>query len=391
MSKKIRLLSVLIACSLFIALFAACDGTSGKTSSKITMEELLKKDWSEIEKAAKEEGSLIFSVWYNEAGFTEILKKFTEKYGIKVELVVANQTAFLQKALAEKEGATGTIDVAVIGGEMVKTLIDAKAMAGPLLDKIEKKELLDPGLSAYQEGVAHNGYLVPLYRNQTGFLYNPDKIAEKDLPQTWEDLNNFIKNNPLKFGMCPPDKGGSGQALTMLAIQELTGGLEQYYGDSDVVESKVENWTLVWDWFKENKNNITYTTSNNDSISRVNQGELYLVPAWDDDSCVARKAGELSEKMKLYIPKMGLAGGGDSLGILANAQNKAAALLLVNWLVNEEGQTLVADILNAIPARTDIPASMTMISQEDMQYRTTWIPAAYKTKFSKDFTTYVLQ
>lgn len=396
MKKKTRLSAMVLALAVMISLLTACGGKQtdvpGKSteSGELTFEQLKNMSWSEIEEAAKAEGEVSFSVWYNEAGFTEILKRFTETYGIKVNLVVSEQKAFAQKALAEKDGKVGTIDVTVVG-EMVKTLLDAGVMAGPVLDKMENADKLDPGLSQFQEGVETNGYLVPLYLNQTGFLYNSDKIAEADLPQTWEELNAYIQANPMKFGMCPPEKGGSGQAFTMLAIKELTGGLDDYYGDDDVVESKTENWKDVWDWFKANEDKITLTTSNNDSISRLNQGELDIVVAWTDDTSVARKAGELGGNAKLYIPKMGSAGGGDTVGMMANAEHKAASLLLLNWLTGDEAQVQLSELLNAIPSRTDISASNSEASAEDMQNRLTWIPAAYKTKFIQDFTTFVLR
>lgn len=394
MKKKI-VASVL---AMFLALpLAACGAASGTgaaasgSTGDYTLDDLLQKDWSEIEELAKAEGSVVFSAWYNEAGFTEMLKSFEDKYGIKVQLTISDANAFSQKVLAEKDGEKGSIDVALISGDDVQTLLGADAVGGPILDKIENKELLDADSCEYQEGVALNGYLAPLYRNQTGFLYNSNNISEEELPETWEELETYIKENPKKFGMCTPENGGSGKAFVQLAIEQLCGDTDKYYEGSEVDPAKTANWDLVWNWFKENENNIVYTTSNNDSISRLNQGELDLVPAWDDDSCVARAAGELADFAKLYIPEMGSVGGGDTVGILANAQHKAASLLLINWLTGDEGQELVTKVLSSIPARTDIAAEETMIDDSYMQYRTKWLPAWYKTEYIKEFTEEVLQ
>lgn len=396
MKKKLRVLSVLLALTMLLSLLTGCGG--GKTDdpapdsgaqSSASFDELMAMDWAAIEEAAKAEGEVTFTVWYNEAGFTELLKLFTDKYGIKVNMVISDEEAVVQKALAEKDGKVGTLDVAVVPNT-VKTLLDAKIMYGPIMDKMESADLLDPGLSQYQEGVDHQGYVVPFYLNQTGFLYNSNKFSPADLPQNWDDLNAYIQANPKKFGICVPEKGGSGQAFTMLAIQEITGGLEQYYGDIDADESKTASWEKVWAWFNENEDKITLTTSNNDSISRLNQGELDLIVAWTDDTAVARAAGELGDQAVMYIPEMGTAGGGDTLGVFANAEHKAAALLLVNWLLSNEAQEAAASLLNVIPARTDIPAPDTGLTAEDMSHRTSWVPVAYKTKFIQDFTTYVL-
>ncbi len=370
---------------------------AGESSAKsadagdYTLDDLLQKDWSEIEELAKQEGTVVFSAWYNEAGFTQMLKSFEDEYGIKVQLTISDANAFSQKVLAEKDGEKGSIDVALISGDDVQTLLGADAIGGPILDKIENKDLLDADSCEYQEGVKLDGYLVPLYRNQTGFLYNSNNISEDELPQTWEELTAYIQEHPKKFGMCTPENGGSGKAFVQLAIEQLCGDKDKYYEGSEVDAALTENWSLAWDWFKENEDNIVYTTSNNDSISRLNQGELDLVPAWDDDSCVARAAGELADFAKLYIPEMGSVGGGDNLGILANAQHKAASLLLINWLTGDKGQELVTNVLNSIPARTDIPAAETMIDDSYMQYRTKWLPSWYKAEYIKDFTEKVLQ
>lgn len=370
---------------------AAADSTAAGADADYTLDELLEMDWSEIEELAKQEGTVIFSSWYNEAGFTEMLKSFEDQYGIRVQLTISDASAFSQKVLAEKDGEKGSIDVALISGDDVQTLLGAGALGGPILDKIENKDLLDADSCEYQEGVELNGYLVPLYRNQTGFLYNSNNISEDELPQTWEELAAYISENPKKFGMCTPENGGSGKAFVQLVIEQLCGDKDKYYEGSEVDPANTENWSLAWDWFRENEDNIVYTTSNNDSISRLNQGELDLVPAWDDDSCVARAAGELADFAKLYIPEMGSVGGGDTVGMLANAQHKAASLLLINWLTGEEGQELVTNVLSSIPARTDIPAAETMIDDSYMQYRTKWLPAWYKAEYVKEFTEQVLQ
>ena len=188
-----------------------------------------------------------------------------------------------------------------------------------------------------------------------------------------------------------PDKGGSGQAFVLTLINRVAGGLDKYYGDSEVDEAKIENWQLVWQWIKDRMDDrITLTTSNNDSISRLNQGELDLIVAWDDNSFNAISKGELFKDAVLYIPKFGMPGGGDTSGLLKNAPHKAAGLLLINFMSSDEGQMLFRDVMMACPARTDIPATATLLKEEDKQYSIPWIPAEYKKQFIEDFTKYVM-
>ena len=349
-----------------------------------TLDDLKAMEWSEIEELAKAEGEVVFTAWYNEAGYTELLKKFEEKYGIKARLVVAGDTDFAQKALAERDNKVGTIDVALIGNQ-VKTLLDGKTMDGPILEKMEALDSLDPDACKYQEGMETNGYVVPLYFNQTGLLYNSNNISADEVPQTFEELEAYIESHPGKFGFNIPEKGGSGQSFVHCVIGALTGGLEQYYGDDSADPEKTDKWSAVWDWLREHKDQMVITTGNNDSISRVNQGQLDLTVAWNDDLDVARAAGEIGDWAILTVPEMGLAGGGDTLGMLANAPHKAAALLLINYLTSKEGQEAVVDILAAIPVRTDMESISGGLTADDMKNRVAWFPIDYKTKMIQDF------
>ncbi len=359
------------------------------TTGTAAATELLDMDWAEIEAQAKKEGSVTYWCWGNEDFYTQLGQAFESKYGIKFNLVVSEQAAGIQKVLTEKDGAVGSFDVIKIGGQTVKPTMDAGVFYGPILSKIEDGDKLDPKLSERQEGVETKGYLVPSHRNQTGLLYNPRKLTNP--PQTWAELEAWIDANPKKFGFCMPDKGGSGQAFVLTLINQVAGGLDKYYGDSEVDEAKIENWQLVWQWIKDRMDDrITLTTSNNDSISRLNQGELDLIVAWDDNSFNAISKGELFKDAVLYIPKFGMPGGGDTSGLLKNAPHKAAGLLLINFMSSDEGQMLFRDVMMACPARTDIPATATLLKEEDKQYSIPWIPAEYKKQFIEDFTKYVM-
>lgn len=403
-----KMLGVLLAVALLATTLAACSGggsSSSAPASAAPASEAAESTGSEAaadtgEKsiydmtkeeliaAAQAEGSVTFAVWHDEALWKEIGDGFTEEYGIKFEIAVGEKQALTSKVIAEKDGATGTIDVMKVGGEDVKTTIDAGVFMGPTLPSIWSKDELDPGLSVRQEGVEHGGYLVPLHRNQTGLLINPDYV--ENAPQTWEELEAWIEENPLRFGFCEPAEGGSGQAMVLMAVDHLTGGLDQYQGDVEVDEAKTESWSEVWQWFNDRKDKVTITTSNKDSLSRLNQGELWMVVAWDDQTTSTVAAGELFKNAELYIPELGMPGGGDSAGLLANAPHPAAGLLLLDYLTDVKAQEMMNSVLNTYPARVDVAVQNTSIDPADMVNRTEWIPAAYKAKFINDFTEQVL-
>jgi putative spermidine/putrescine transport system substrate-binding protein len=234
---------------LLALILPACAGAQPAATQK----DYLNMSWDQIVEEAKKEGELTFYMWWGEEYWKTAAQKFEEKYGIKANVVIGDNN--VDKLLAEKDNATGTIDAQAFGGESVKTVIDAGLLYGPILPKMPSAANLDQRLGSYQEGVETKGYMVPLYRNQTGLLYDPDKISTP--PQTWDDLVKFIQENPKQFAFCDPNKGGTGQAMVIAAVNNLTGGLDQYKADTELDPKKVESWSAVWDWFNANENNIS--------------------------------------------------------------------------------------------------------------------------------------
>ena len=132
--------------------------------------------------------------------------------------------------MRRKTSQFGTIDVQLIGGADVKTSFDAGLWYGPNIFKAPNSPQLDQKLAAIQEGVATNGYLVPMYRNQTAFLYNPDKVA--NLPQTWNASSRGSRPTPKALRIPTPTRV-AGQALVQAVIANLTGDLNQYTGNTN--------------------------------------------------------------------------------------------------------------------------------------------------------------
>jgi len=367
--------TLLLAMGLLItmSLFAAGPAIDYKTAG-----------WDKIVAAAKAEGQVTFYAWYFPDYFKEAAKDFEAMYGIKANVIIGDQTANFNKAISEKDSQVGTIDVMIVGGQWVKTTTDLNLFYGPIKNIIPDAEKVAPALWEVQEGVLTKGYLAPFHRNQTGILYDPERVTNP--PQTWEELVAWIKAHPKEFGFNDPSKGGSGQSFVHTVIAKTTGGLDKYKGDQELVQSKVANWDLAWKWLNENKDNMTITVSNNDSIIRMNGGEISMTVAWDDNVKDMISKGNLFKRAKMYIPKMGLAGGGDTMGVLKNAQHKAAALLWIHFIESKEQQLKKFQMVGAYPARTDMKIEGTLLTEEDRKNNAiAWFPAPYKDYMIKEF------
>ena len=353
-------------------------------------DDFLTMPWDKVVEAAKAEGEVTFYAWWGEEFWRTAAKDFEAKHGIKVTVVTGDRVANIGKVLSEASSAAGTIDALLVGGVELKSLLDAKALYGPLVGVIPNSDKLDPNLSKIQEGYATEGRLVPVYRNQTGLVYDPDKVPTP--PQTWAEFITWLDANPGKFAFNDPSKGGSGQAFVQAAIANILGDEGKYQGDTEMKPEKVADWGKVWDWFNANESKFTITSSNNDSLDRVNQGEVLMAAAWDDDTAVSLSKGTLFKRAKLYIPEFGMPGGGDSLGIPANAPHKAAAMLFIAYLIEADVQKQLNTVIGSYLARIDVTGENALIPDEQrLKSGRPWLPGTYKKHFIEQFVAEVLQ
>lgn len=387
---SVMMAALLAACSGPAATPAPTEQTGAPTSepSASAAPDYLSMSQDELIAAAKAGSDIVFGTWWGEGFFKEVASKFTEKYGIQARVLVGDSA--ITKILAEKDREVGTIDVQLIGGADVKTSMDAGLWYGPIYDSIPDHEVIYPKLAAVQEGVQTGGYLVPIYRNQVGFAYDPNAVT--DLPQTWDEFAAWIVKHPKSFAYPNPNGGGAGQAFVQAVIANLCGGLDKYDGDTTIVPEHVDNWNLAWDWLNANNQYMNVTLSNSEALDLLNQGAATLVSAWDDDTMAGIRNGTIPARTKLYIPKFGLPGGGDTAGVLKNASNKAAALLFIQFLTSPEIQTLMNETVGSIPARTDLTSIPSIIPEDQrVENGTGWMPAQYKDKFGEDYTKFVLK
>ncbi len=389
MNKRGTLIAGLLFAATVVTAAAGCSNTGAQAASAADNKNLLELSFDDIVKEAQAEGEMSLWIWGDEAKWQEVADGFEQKYGIKVSIMVSDKNTALNKVLAEKDGK-GSIDVMGLPGDIINAMMDADVLYGQVLDVMTHKDQLDEGLCERFEGVEGDGQWVPIYKNYTGMLYNANEVPEDDLPQTWDELTQWIEAHPKKFGFCVPEKGGSGQSMMQTVITNETGGLEQYMSDREVDPAKTEKWDTVWGWINDHKDQITFTTSNADSISRMNQGEITMTVAWDSSVSDSLEAGELFKEIGFYIPEFGLVGGGDVQTVLKNAQHPAAGIVWLDYITSDEGQNYMMDLMGCFPARTDMEMTHTYLSAADLEKSVEWMPACYKAYYIDEFIKNVL-
>jgi putative spermidine/putrescine transport system substrate-binding protein len=235
-----------------IGILAGVALAAGLGSYARAADNYLAMDWDAITTAAKHEGTVNVYAFANEDWLRAMAKEFEAKYNIHVTVVIGDEGANLQKALAEKDQAEGTIDVYWLGGgHIIQNLVKAKMLYGPIAPKIPGTDKINPDYLKFQEGVPIDGFAVPINDDHTGLIYNPDRV--KSPPQTWDEMVKFIKDNPQQFAFNDPAHGGSGQAFVQATIVNILGDQSKYMGAIDLDPAKVTDWGKVWDWLTRSK------------------------------------------------------------------------------------------------------------------------------------------
>ena len=149
-------------------------------------------NWSEVETKAKEEGEVFWFNWYLEEPLQNFAKRFEDEYGIKVTVPAGENQINLDKVVAEKDRAKGDVDVLSIGFNRVPDL----AM-DDLFIKLADSLPADENRTPEMAGIDGLGYAYAFWGNQSGIAYDPEFVAEADLPQTPAEFQAFWNNNPL--------------------------------------------------------------------------------------------------------------------------------------------------------------------------------------------------
>lgn len=288
---------------------------------------------------AKEEGSVIFSVWYLQPKWREFVKEFEDKYNIQVRIPEGSLDGTFNKLLAERQREKGRMDVIAMSPNQVSLAVNQKAIA-----KVDN-------LDNYAQGVHRvsnidlDGYAVAYWGNKTGLAYNSRILNDKEIPQTFEELQTFIDENPKQFGYNDPNTGGAGAGFIERMVTITSDPFDPSAAPTDMVDTQ---WKKAWDWFNDNSDNMIITASGADSINRLNDGEISLAPAWEDHLLGLQNSGAVTQDIKFYVPKFGMPSGGNVISIAANTQKPAASMLFANWLIAPETQQRMHEIFGSV-------------------------------------------
>ncbi len=315
--------------------------------SKLTRENF----YDVIVPLAKKNGPIVM---YNFAGtfgsaWTEgLIKPFTEKYGIPVELSdVKGGQANQQLIAVHQSKQDSPVDLYFTGGGDYVLL-----SSNGIIPTVNLAKLL-PNMASYDPkraetvfGAKHGGTFNLAHLNQTAIGYNSALVKAEDVPRDFDALLTWAEKNPKKFAVTLPAKGGSGGGfIYSVALHYLKGECLTALTNQAQSPDKMLDWVLktdclkpVWDYYTRLAKAAELTNGNADTLNLINNKSAWMGAVWEDQVTGFVNNKQLPPTFRMTLLEKGQVGSGDALIIPTNAKNVAGALLLMDMAHSAEFQ-----------------------------------------------------
>ena len=333
--QKRKLTSLMLSAALALSL-AACGGSSEETTAAAT-EAAASEDGgdaaAEADAAAKDfEGAeLVVATWgWAEAGLKELAADFEETYNCTI---VTDPTSGngdrLNKLMAEKNAPTA--DVALL----TKNYADMGNAEG-LFETIDTSIVTSiPDL--YDIAVNEDGYGPCYSLCRFGIMYDVDALEAAGLPVPTSYVDLF---DDQYAGMVTlPDMTATAGPYLLVAMAEALGGsVDDVTPAMELMQEKKDNINL---WYTTNSDVVNAFTTGEDCITvfmDINMPSLIdsgLNIAWVD-----------AEEGSFAAPA--------TVNVVKGCQNPELAQLFVEYLICEETQDKIAEVLNEAPVNKNV-------------------------------------
>ena len=308
------------------------------------------KDWDTITEAA--EGQTVYwHAWGGSNATNDYIAwagdQVAARYGVAVEHVKLKDTAdAVSRVIAEKSAGKdegGAVDLIWINGENFAAMKEQGLLFGPWVEDLPSWQFVDvEGKPAVTSDftVPTEGLEAPWGMAQIIFYHDTARLDAP--PRSIPELLDWAQNNPGRFAYPqPPDFVGS--TFLKQAVMELAPDTEVL--TEPVTEESYEAATApLWAWLDALTPNLwrggaAYPQSGPRLIQLMNDGEIDLALSFNPNEPSNAIANfELPGTVRSYVLDGGTIGNASFVAIPYNANAKAGALVLANFLMSPEAQ-----------------------------------------------------
>ncbi|PHQ71891.1 MAG: ABC transporter substrate-binding protein [Sneathiella sp.] len=327
-------------------------------------EDFSNKNWDEIVAAAKG-GTVNWFMWGGADNINQYVSawvgnELSARYDITLNRVGINDTAeAVNLVLGEKQAGvddTGAVDLIWINGGNFRTMKQGGLVFCGYVDKLPNNALINwqDASIANDFGLAVEGCEVPWNRTQFAFAYDAARTPKP--PRSITELIDWVKANPGEFTY-PAASDFNGSVFIRHVFYHAAGGPEKLLGDFDQATFDAvapKAWAILNDmkphlWRAGN----TYPTSITALQQLFSNREVALYFNYDPAIFgINVENGIFPKSTRSYGLKDGTIGNTNYVAIPYNSPNKAAAMVLANFLTSFDAQYEKAkpDVWGAAPA-----------------------------------------
>ncbi|KRM90793.1 extracellular solute-binding protein [Liquorilactobacillus cacaonum] len=334
-----------------LAIFASLAGCSNSTSNKKATSESSTKTVKQTNVTLWAGGSQNVK-----DGMTKIVSAFNaspegKKYKLNLEFIMSGTSAasLQDRLVAAKKAGQKKTDYDLILASDAEYSGYTQLGGKDIFLKYDKSAI--PNIKNDKATVgAGQGYLLP-YRGTTVVLaYDSSKV--KNPPKTAKQLYAWIKKHPGKFAYNTPDSGGAGSSFVQTALYN--------YLPKSALTSSDKKWEAKWDkgfnllksldsYMYKSGGKVVYPNKNQGTMDLLTNGQVEMIPAWQDMTTIALQSGTLPKTIKMTQISPALTGNLDSLVIPSIGSNKKGAEAVMNFMLTKKAQNILVNTMAAIP------------------------------------------
>ncbi len=346
--KKMRML-VWVVLLLFVS---ACSPSTDAAKESNT---ILKKDWREIEETTKNKTVRMY-MWGGDTGINRymddwVAPRLKKEYNITLKRVPMDAPEFLKKLSNEKRAGKddGNIDIIWINGENFKNAKDNGLLFGPFVAKMPnyKKYVDAKSLDIqYDFGTKTEGLEAPWGKVQ--FVYQYDEKKVPNPPQSFEELAQWVKENPGRFTY-PDPTDFTGNAFVRQLFYESSGNVKNILDSGYDEDFAQKNSVKMWGYLNEIKPYLwregkTYPNNLTELDRLYSKGEVYITMGYNEARAEKlMKQSVFPASTRSFVMKSGSLGNAHFLGIPFNSPNKEGAMTAINFMLSPEAQLTKLD------------------------------------------------
>ncbi len=312
-------------------------------------------DWDAVTEEARGQ-----TVYWNAWGGSDTINSFidwigmrvNEEYGVMLEHVKLSDTAeAVSRVLAEKTAGKdegGAVDMIWINGENFAAMKRQDLLFGPWAEAMPSWANVDvAGKPAVISDftVPTDGLEAPWGMAQVVFYYDTARLETP--PKTMADLAAWAAENPGRFTYPQPPNFLGGTFLKQALIE--------FVPDASVLQSPVDaaNYDAttadLWAFLDELTPNLwrsgrAYPQNESRQIQLMADGEIDLAISFNPNEASNAIANfELQDTVRTYVMDAGSIGNASFVAIPYNANAKAGAMVVANFMMSPEAQAMMQD------------------------------------------------